>query len=179
MRYYRIMSDKETFANFKAANETTELTDLFDGRSLRPENLRGMHFELVKPNDQHPVPEFFDSFTMVCARRIYDSIKTCCGDNVEFFPCTLGNDYRDYYIVNILRSSVKVDYQRSEFLRLPTPANNILVFKHIAFEDEIHEPFFRISELPYSFYFCTESMKTYLDKLDIKGICFSSALFDK
>ena len=69
-----------------------------------------------------------------------------------------------------------VDYERSVYHRFPL-TGKIMFFKTIVFKDDITDPLFRISDLPYTYFFCTEELKKILEGIGVKGAVFSTELF--
>ena len=173
--YYRIMGDAENFANFLPKDYTMEMAQRFDGRSLMAE-WKPLHFELTDYGDNRPLPEIITGYIPVCSARVYEAIKDACKGIVEFLPCTLGHKKHDYFVFNILGAKNSVDYERSVYHRFPS-TGKIMFFKTIVFKDDITDPLFRISDLPYTYFFCTEEFKKLLESIGTKGAVFSTELF--
>jgi hypothetical protein len=172
--YYRITGDSENFANFIPKDFSLDFAREFDGRSHKT-NWTPLHFELTDPTDDRPTPELFTDYFLVCSKRLGDRLKDLCEDFAEFLPCTVGNDMLEYYVVNIVSIKDNVNYDKSNFIRFPT--GRIMLFNKISFIEEITDPMFRISDLQYAFFFCTDAVKSIIEDLDIKGACLSSSLF--
>ena len=173
--YYKIEFDAENFANLIPSNNTIEWAETFDGRS-HIDNWNGMHFTLSLDDDTRPIPEINIDYMPICSRRVYDAIKTICGDSVEFLPCTVGKDNLEYYIFNILGSIDVVDYDKSKYLRF-SPNGRIMFFEKIVFKETVTSPMFRIPDLPYAWFFCNEDMKVLLNKIKPTGIRLTNELF--
>ena len=172
--YYRIIGDSENFANFIMKDFSLDYAREFDGRSHEA-NWTPLHFEMADPTDDRPIPELFTDYFMVCSKRLGDRLKDLCGEVAEFLPCTVGENMLQYYVVNIVSIKNNIDYDKSNFIRFPT--GRIMLFYHIEFTEEITDPMFRISDLQYAFFFCTDSIKSIIEELGIKGACLSSTLF--
>ena len=173
--YYRITGDAENFANFLPQNYTMKLAEQFDGRSLA-DGWKGLHFALTDPKDERPIPEIITGYIPICSRRVYENIKDVCSEFVEFLPCTVGEEKKDFFVFNILGAQDSVDYENSVFQRFKT-GNAIKYFERIAFKEEVQTPMFRIRDLPYTYFFCTEKLKALLEQINVQGICFSKELF--
>ena len=173
--YYRITGDAESFANFIMKDFSLDYAREFDGRSHKAD-WASLHFELTDPSDNRPIPEIFTDYFLVCSKRLGDKLKDLCGDVAEFLPCTVGCDLLEYYIVNIVLIKDNVDYDKSDFVKFPT--GRIMLFNKISFTEEITAPMFRISDLKYAFFFCTDEVKNIIEELDIRGAYFSNELFD-
>ena len=172
--YYKLMGDSAQYASFVPENYTVELGEMFDGRS-HAEGWNVMHFVLIDPEDERPLPEIITGYIPLCSRRVYDAIRDICDGVVEFLPCTLGEDKLEYYIFNILGSRDVVDYEQSEFRRFRN--GEIMYFQKIVFKEAITEPLFRIPDLPYTYFFCTAHFKQVLESIGTKGVLFSDELF--
>lgn len=173
--YYRILSDEENFANFLPKNYTNELAKKFDGRS----HLKGwteLHFELVDPKDERPIPEIITGYIPIISQRVYEKLKNHTFEGIEFLPCTLGKNNNKYYVMNVTNIISCIDYENSKYKSFPS-TGRIMFFEHIALEKIIEDPVFRICDLPYNFYFCTEKFKNILEEINPKGLMFSNALF--
>ena len=173
--YYRITGDAENFANFILENFSLDFAREFDGRSHKNDWIP-LHFELTDPTDNRLIPELFTDYFLVCSKRLGDKLKNLCGDVAEFLPCTVGEDMLEYYVVNIVSIKNNVDYDKSDFVRFPT--GRIMLFNKISFTEEITDTMFRIPDLQYAFFFCTDTIKTILEDMNATGACFSSELFD-
>ena len=172
--YYRITGDSENFANFILKDFSLDFAREFDGRSHKA-NWTALHFELTDPTDNRPTPELFTDYFLVCSKRLGDKLKDLYENVAEFLPCTVGEDMLEYYVVNIVSIKNNVDYDKSDFVRFPT--GRIMLFNKIAFTEEITDALFRISDLQYAFFFCTDEVKTMMEELNVKGACLSNALF--
>ena len=173
--YYRIMGNAENFANFLPKNYTMEMAQKFDGRSLA-EGWEPLHFELVDPDDNRPLSEIITGYIPICNTRVYEAVRDMCEGVVEFLPCTLGREKHEYFVFNILGTKDSVDYERSVYYRFPS-SGKIMFFKTIVLKNDITDPMFRIVDLPYTYFFCTENFKTILEQMDVKGVTFSAELF--
>ncbi len=173
--YYRIKSDSENYANLLPTNNSIELGETFDGRS-HIENWKGLHFDLTLKDDTRPIPEISIDYIPICSRRVYEAIKEICCGFVEFLPCTVGEENLEYYVFNVLGRQDLIDYERSRYQRFVS-SGRIMFFNKIVFKEEIKNPLFGISDLPYAFLFCTEEFKALLEGIDVKGVMFSKELF--
>lgn len=173
--YYRIMGDSENYANLMPADYTMDFASQFDGRSLA-DGWKKIHFELIDPQDNRPLPEIATGYIPICSKRVYEVIKDMCKGCVEFLPCTVGAENLEYYIFNILDTRDVVDYSKSTFRRFST-TGRIMMFDKIVFVKEVTLPMFRIKDLPYTHFFCTEDMKKLLDTISVEGLVFSNELF--
>ena len=95
---------------------------------------------------------------------------------MEFLPCTVGKENLEYYVFNVLGRLDLVDYEKPKYHRFNT-SGRIMFFSKIVFKEEITVPLFGISDLRYASFFCTEKLKTVLDRLDVQGLRLSSDLF--
>ena len=173
--YYRITGDAENFANFLPVNYSSSLAETFDGRSLAS-GWMPLHFELADEKDNRPVPEIITGYIPLCSRRVYEAIKAACQSVVEFLPCSLGKEKKEFFVFNILGAKNNVDYERSSFLRFPS-TGRIMTFNRIVFKNQITDPLFRISDLPYTYFFCTEEFKELLEAIQPKGLLLANNLF--
>ena len=175
MYYYRITGDAENFANFLPQNYSMKMAEQFDGRS-HADGWEGLHFTLTDPNDERPIPEIITGYIPIYSRRVYEKIKDICSGFVEFLPCTVGEEKKEFFVFNILGAQDSVDYEKSVFHRFKT-GNGIKYFERIAFKEKVKAPMFRIPDLPYTYFFCTEKFKVLLEQIHVQGIQFSSELF--
>lgn len=173
--YYQIIGDSENFANFLPSNYTQKLADKFNGRVLS-KGWEVLHFDLVDKKDGRPIPEIITGYIPICSRRIYERIKEDCKGCVEFLPCTVGDKNMEYFLFNILVTKDTIDYDKSIYKRFPS-TGRIMLFNKIVFTSKVETPLFRISDLPYTYFFCTEEFKQLLESTNAKGIIFSNDMF--
>lgn len=175
--YYRLTGDSENYANLLPINYSQELAEKFNGTSLI-NGWQKLYFKLVDPTDLRPLPEIVTGYIPICSNRVYKVIKDICKEFVEFLPCTVENAKENYYVLNILVQKNNVDYEKSVYHRFPS-TGKIMFFEYIAFTSVINEHLFKVSDLPFTYFFCDEYLKKELEKLDVKGMKLSAELFIK
>ena len=173
--YYKLTEDLDNFSGILPVNYSMELASSFDGRS-HAALWEPIHFEKMDKSDLRPLPEILTGYIPICSARVYEAIKDVCNNIVEFLPCTIGDERLEYYVFNILGSLDVVDYDRSIYQRFPS-TGRIMFFKKLVFKETVEVPLFRIPDLPYTYFFCTEEFKVLLEGIDCRGAKFLSDMF--
>lgn len=175
--YYRIIGEANNFANYLPHNYSMSLAEMFDGRKLS-DGWVPLHFELLSPDDDRPIPEIITGYIPICSRRVYEAIKATCKEFVEFLPCTLGEERREYFVFNIVGFRGTVDYNRSVYKCFPG-STDVMYFNKIVLDGKAEAPMFRLRDLPYTYFFCNEEIKAIMEGIGAAGACFSSELFER